>query len=341
MTPAEALRIAPRLCIFSQHHPQGRLPAYVRLHLEAIARAGYRIVLVAAGGLAPEARDAAERLCDLVLARENVGYDFGNWRHALERLGEIEAERLLLVNDSVYGPFADLGAWLEALTASPAAMWGAIESRAFGRHLQSWLLVLSPAAYRSPAFRDLLREPVDPALGKWALVQRYELGLSRRLLDVGLILHAAYVTEDHGALARRLSYNPSGVLWRELVEGPAPYIKTSILRANPTLSSGVGRWRRVCDPLDPRMAAAVAEDVAEHDAYPPTTLPARWRASLHRLNPVDWPEVQAVLRVDARRPAAGPDAKANLAAFHAARAVGGALRRAFAPPPRGRKARPS
>ena len=327
MSPVESLRAAPRLCIFSQHHPQGRLPAYVRLHLEAIRRAGYRIVLVAAGGLAAEEGRAAEALCDLVLARENVGYDFGNWRHALLHLGELQAERLLLVNDSVYGPFADLGRWLDALTATPADMWGAIESEAFGRHLQSWLLVLSPAAHRSPAFRELLRDPVDPALRKWALVERYELGLSRRLLEAGLRLAAAYVAEEHGALARRLAYNPCGVLWRELVEGPVPYVKASILRANPTLSPGVGRWRRVCDPLDPRVAAAAAQDLATRDARPPTTLWSRWRASLDRKNPVDWPEVQAVLRADYGRRPASPEGGTAELAYRLASGVGAQVRR--------------
>ena len=301
----------------------------MRLHLEAIRAAGFHIAFVSVSPLDAQDCAALARTCDLVVQRENVGFDFGNWRHALQLIGELQGERLLLVNDSVYGPFAPLDAFIARLEARPADAWGAIESSAYGRHLQSWFLLLTPAAYRSPAFTELLRDPVDSAASKWELVQRYELGLSRRWLDAGLRLAAAYVTEDHGALASRLSFNPCGVLWRELVRGSVPYVKASILRANPTLSAGVGGWRVVCEALDPRAAGAAAQDLADRGARPPTALWTRWRASLTRTNPVDWPEVQMVLRADHRRGAGACSARRSAVAFGVARAAGFALRRAL------------
>lgn len=291
---------APRACIFSHWTADGEVAAYVRLHLEAIRGAGYTIAFASSGPLTPQAAASLEGLCALVTTRENVGYDFGAWRHVLHGAGEIAAEHLLLVNDSVYGPFASLPAFLDRLTATPADMWGAIESHAYGRHLQSWFLLLSRKARCSPTFRRLVHDPIDPQASKWALVERYEIGLSQGFLAEGLKLHAAYRGPPEGSLARAHPLNPCGMLWRDLVEGPVPYIKTSMLRSNPTLSAGIGGWRRVAGALDAAVTAAAAQDLAARGARPPTTVMDRWRASLVRPNPLDWPEVQVVLLADLR-----------------------------------------
>ena len=277
---SSAFASAPRACIFSHWSADGEVAAYVRLHLEAIRSAGYVIAFASSGPLTPQAAASLEGLCALVTTRENVGYDFGAWRHVLQRTGELEADRLLLVNDSVYGPFASLPAFLDRLTATPADMWGAIESDAYGRHLQSWFLVLSPAARFSTTFRKMMHDPLDAKASKWALVQRYEIGLSQGLLEEGLRLHAAFRLDPQSAIANAHPFNPCGILWRRLVEGPAPYIKTSVLRSNPTLSAGIGGWRRVAERLAPEAAAAAAQDLSARGARPPTGLWNRWRASL-------------------------------------------------------------
>ena len=320
------LKRAERVCLFSHYDPCGHVGDHVCFHLQAIRRAGFCIAFISAGRLTDEGEVKARAICDAVWVRENVGLDFGNWRFALKRLGELDAERLLLTNDSVYGPFAPLPDFLQRLEGRPADIWGAIESSAFGRHLQSWFLLLTQKAHRSPAFRELLREPIEPTLSKWALVQRYEIGLSRAWLDAGLHLEAAYVAEAHGSLARIHPFNPCGVLWRELVEGPVPYVKTSMLRTNRVLAPGIGRWSEFCSRLEPHLASLVAADLVARDARPPTSLSARFVASCDRSAPQDWPEVQEVLRRNHRRLPGSCRDRLDRLAFAAVVTLGGRLR---------------
>jgi lipopolysaccharide biosynthesis protein len=76
--------------------------------------------------------------CD-VLLRENSGLDFASWSAGFAKHAPMMGARLLLANDSVYGPIGDLRHGLERLTCRPADFYGMVESVEIAPHLQSWL----------------------------------------------------------------------------------------------------------------------------------------------------------------------------------------------------------
>ena len=76
----------------------------------ALVDAGYRVVVVTTAE-SPEPLDwGIDRPTGLtVICRPNVGYDFGSWATALHRYPVIaDAQRVLLLNDSIVGPFTTI-----------------------------------------------------------------------------------------------------------------------------------------------------------------------------------------------------------------------------------------
>ena len=76
-----------------------------------------------------------------MLRKPNVGYDFGSWSVALQLIPEIaSADRTLLVNDSMIGPFTPLEPILAKFDSTAADVWALTDTKQFGHHLQSYFL---------------------------------------------------------------------------------------------------------------------------------------------------------------------------------------------------------
>ncbi|MFY0691886.1 MAG: hypothetical protein JXR14_08215 [Paracoccaceae bacterium] len=72
-----------RLAILAQFDPAGGLPAHVRVHLDRLGEIAERRVLVSNSPMDAETREMALSVCEKVIVRENIGWDFAAWRDAL------------------------------------------------------------------------------------------------------------------------------------------------------------------------------------------------------------------------------------------------------------------
>lgn len=258
-----AIKNAERLCFFSHFDADGRIDDYVLHYLRELRDTGFVIVLVTTATLAPGEARRVDGFCAAIVERENVGLDFGGWIECLARFPDIRAELLLLCNDSVYGPFWKLSAFIAALTSVRADFYGAVRSLAEVPHLQSWFLLLRPSAYQSEAFRALLDKPMPRELSKGDIITRYETVLTQALVDEGLSYRAAFDPSEMGPVLASTPLNPTCQLWRELLtERFVPFVKISTLRERPLTARGVGRWRDVLDGFDAILAAAAARNLA-------------------------------------------------------------------------------
>jgi len=223
-----------RVALYAAHLPDGRLKAYHRATLAALREAGYATVLInstetGAAALAEE----ADRLAEAVMIRSGEGRDFASWILAAAHFAPAlaEARHVVLMNDSLVGPFGDLAATLRSLEG--AADIGALsESLEIHPHLQSSLLLLSRGALFSAAvIRFMLnfqipargaRMPVlgdaglrtDPARRgstRWSVVRSGEISFSAETAAAGLGTHVA---ARYAALARAwLQRIPEQLAW--------------------------------------------------------------------------------------------------------------------------------
>lgn len=192
-----------------------------------LSSAGYRTVLVSACESPEPLEWGGKRPQDAVVLRKpNIGYDFGSWAVALNELPAIaRAERVILTNDSLVGPFAPITDVVSRFEASAADVFGLTDTRQYFRHLQSYFLGFTRGVLAEKplaAFFADVREEQD----KWNIIRRYELGLSRLLQREGYGIAAGFRADEVVPAGE----NPVIRGWWRLLERGFPFVKREVLR---------------------------------------------------------------------------------------------------------------
>jgi lipopolysaccharide biosynthesis protein len=207
-----------------------RLPLLSRsftTYARELAGAGYRVVVVSSCESAEPLEWHGHRPDGTVVIRKpNVGYDFGSWSTALHELPTIaSADRVILTNDSMLGPFATLRPVLDRFEQSAADVFGLTDTRQYFRHLQSYFLGFNGAVLTDPPLASFYADVrVEPT--KWDVIRRYELGLSvllrRESYGFGTAFRADEVVPPGD--------NPVIKGWWRLLERGFPFVKREIVR---------------------------------------------------------------------------------------------------------------
>ncbi|WP_231982170.1 rhamnan synthesis F family protein [Mycobacterium sp. E2327] len=259
----------PTLVLFAHFDAQGIVDPYVVHYLKALHGLGATIIFVSGSPkLTPESVAPIRPLCAGVYTRRTLALDFGSWHLAwciLRQRGWSldQFDRLLLANDSVFGPLFPL----EELWGSfqGADMYGAIESDEFGVHLQSFFLAWDLNPRTRPFLNDFwngFRYIVD----KVNLVDQCEIGLSRRARAAGFTtkpfvsvaaLRASYERSPDHQWASKFAgepFNHTLYFWDGLIEHfRFPFLKASLPRYN--------------EPWHDSMAH-LRDFIEQHTAYP-------------------------------------------------------------------------
>jgi hypothetical protein len=247
-----------KLCLFSHWDKQGIIDEYVLYYLARIADQGFSIDLVSTSShLEPESLEKALRICDRVVLRRNIGLDFASWVDLVRQPSTFQdCESLLLANDSVFGPFHDLGPIFDRIRADESSVWGLTENYDITRHLQSYFLVIPREILRSRSFRSFWRTVV-PLASKSRIVKRYEVGFSRKILKGGGSIRAAFPAQEvlqkasllgeefqyHEELAKLPYMNITLYAWDLLLrEYQFPFIKTDAFKQDRYQSRSLSHW---------------------------------------------------------------------------------------------------
>lgn len=294
----DLLRAAHRLCLFANYHPAGVIADCVLFYLRDLKAAGFRTLVVSTSDLPEDEQAKLIGCCDGLLLRENVGLDIAGWAEACAMLFPIRAEFLLLCNDSVYGPLRPIGAFVEELCRQPADFYGAVSSCEIDWHLQSWFRLFRPATYNSDAFAALMLRPLPLGRSKQAIIFDYEVGLSLRLREAGFRVHAAYRADRVNALSNVMPFNPTHILWKQLVERYCiPFLKVDLLRDERFGGRGLKAWPRLVDRHRRELLPLIRQDLELRRAH--------WSGSWLRLRHdpqehIYWPELRPLIYLDDR-----------------------------------------
>jgi lipopolysaccharide biosynthesis protein len=116
-----------RLVIYLVFDPRGDVDRYVPYKLERLRPLSQRMVVVSNGPLNPAGRKSLEDVADDVWERENVGFDVGAYKWALERLGSEEVARydeVILMNYTWFGPIGSFEPVFAEMDARDVDFWG-------------------------------------------------------------------------------------------------------------------------------------------------------------------------------------------------------------------------
>ena len=199
--------------------------------LQELDAAGFETVLVSAA----EAPGSIGRICTwapgepampertTVLRRANAGYDFGSWACALASFpGITAASRVLLVNDSLIGPFGPITDLLDGFECTGSLAWGALSANYPHPHLQSFLLGFKDQILRTAPVSGFWSD-VRVESGKNKVIRYGELELSELLSEAGVGWQAAIVPPNTFEL------NPAVHAPRALIRRGFPFLKSGVV----------------------------------------------------------------------------------------------------------------
>ena len=240
--------------IYAHYDPAGEVRPDIFAQLQAY-RCHSNVAFVSASPQLINNTIAMKKLrdiADIVLVRHNEGYDFGSWQAGILFCNKYvqEVPRLILANDSCYGPFYDLSQLFDRLSASNADVIGLTDSTTLQYHLQSYFIAYNKRVLSSPVFWSFWNQ-IQIWPSKVDLVRVCEVGWSDILVKAGFQLEALYFAGEHG--------NVTHTHWRQLlVDYEFPFIKTELLRLNPILQD-INGWYEIAYKLNPRIAPMILE----------------------------------------------------------------------------------
>jgi lipopolysaccharide biosynthesis protein len=247
----------PDFCFFAHFDKDGIVDDYVLHYLKRINQQNFRVVFVSTANLPASEVARVRPHCFDVILRGNAGLDFGSWAAAFAKHNAAIGGRLLLANDSVYGPIGSLAAALHRLTSRPADFYGFVESIEVAPHLQSWFLLFEQRVVRHTAFTAMLARPYS-AMSKREIILQGEVDLSRFLRNAGFSYTALYQSSQATLFERSLLGNPTHFLWRELLfEQRIPFLKVELLRDNPLGLEDSDAILSAVSRLDPPFAGVI------------------------------------------------------------------------------------
>lgn len=185
-TVAAAMSGRPKIAIVATFSRVRRLLSYHRSLFESLRRHGFTVVAcrVNEGGWLEGDENSA--FADLLIDRDNVGYDFGSWISACLALGDhlADAEEILFVNDSNFGRLASSGRMSDLMERDRGDFIGITDSFEHCYHLQSYFMLFKKSVVRDGALKKFA-ENFEFQAQKSATIRMGELGLSQFMLHAG------------------------------------------------------------------------------------------------------------------------------------------------------------
>jgi hypothetical protein len=294
--PEGRIELGGSVALFTHFDRRERLADHVIAYVRELYGLGFSVVFVSnSERLSEDGLAKLQPYCRAVIVRRNVGYDFGAIREVLDllKLPRQDTERLLIANDSVYGPLLPIADMIARADFEEADLWGTTESWQYRYHLQSFFLLAGRRAINSRAWKEFWQGVRQVSSKQW-VIARYEVGLTQTLLKAGLrcrplwSYHQLLDQTEHkyipkevdastldplelmrirasqrirAAAAHGVALNPTSDLWRQLLLAGFPFIKVELLRKNPTGVPDIADWRSVVARLPHGDVAMIERDL--------------------------------------------------------------------------------
>jgi len=228
-----------KLMIYAHYDHDDQIKPYVLYFLSSIRQYYSNIIFVTNSKLTDAERQKIITLCDKIYLHNNIGYDFGMWKLAIQDTDIDLCEELALANSSFYGPVFPLQEMFSCMDKIDCDFWGITENYEHDRHLQSYYLVFKRNVIQSDAFK-LFWDSVLEYSNKFQVIRSYEIGLTQWLLQYGYKMGAycpwqkiVKYTIHYRKRKLRGPTNPTIGFGTELLKLRSPFVKVELLRDNP------------------------------------------------------------------------------------------------------------
>jgi len=264
--------------VYAHYDPEGMIHDYVVEQVRQLAGAGFRVTFVTNARRLRETSVALVRpYCREIIWRRNHGLDFGAYKDGLRAVGALtqalaSCERLVLMNDSVYGPFFPLREVTDKAPTEACDFWGITDSWERHFHVQTYFIMFFKSAIASPAFARFWRRLPYVNSKSW-VIRHGEVRLSQQLTrhrlsarvlcpywDVARSVceklsragnapavasdpRRSYADELKSNLVFGRALNGTHYFWDTLIaDFRAPFIKRDLILKNPQRIPDAWRW---------------------------------------------------------------------------------------------------
>ncbi len=251
--------ISKHAVVFAHYDKDNIVDGYVYFLLEELKKNCSYLVFVTTVDISKVHIEKLLEICSDVIVRENIGYDFMSYKVGLESFDYINYEQLTLCNDSIYGPFYNLKDVYKSMDIKKCDFWGMTDNSDISYHVQSYFMVFRKSVIVSKIFQNFWNELVVLNL-KEQIINRYEVGLSRLLINSGYIpvtyadlkptrlqtfiimlkkftpmkIYKKIVSMKNKKDRRIGRVNVTHYFWKDLLyKNKMPFIKIELLRDNP------------------------------------------------------------------------------------------------------------
>lgn len=186
-----------KIAIFAHYNKYNQVQEYVKYYLSQLSVVCDEIICVTTSALSTNDIQQLKLYCSDVILRENVGHDFYSYKVGLASIQDLRrVDKLILCNDSCFGPLFELQNIYAKLINSSGDFCGISANSRPSLHLQSYFLIFSPQVVNSAAFNDFWQE-LEIISDKDSIVNNYEVGLSQCLLSAGFKLSSWLPINDY------------------------------------------------------------------------------------------------------------------------------------------------
>ena len=258
--------------VYVHFNPEGVVHDYVVEQLQQLVASGFRITFASnAPRLHEPSIELIRPLCKQVIWRRNRGYDFGAYKDGIAAIGDLSAcDRLLLMNDSVYGPFRSLTEVFASADPNKTDVWGITDSSDGHYHIQTYFILFFKEALNSSAFREFWRR-LPYVNSKLWVIRHAEMKLTKKLTqhklraavlcpywDVAKVAltklesksleslpprYKTHLEELQADIIEGRPLNPSHYFWETLINDfNCPFIKRDLIQTNPVSIADAWRW---------------------------------------------------------------------------------------------------
>jgi len=187
-----------KIVLYVHFNPCGEVSAHVMYQIQSIRKSFDRFIFISNSRLLEYDKRVISSLCDQVIERENIGFDFGAWKDAIRIIG-LDAvssfDQLVLMNDTCFGPVSDFENFISSSRMIEFDFWGISEHRAVDHlfrksdggapaHLQSYFLLFNKIVVKSDSFIGFWQS-VEYCDNVNDVIWKYETRLTQKLLIAG------------------------------------------------------------------------------------------------------------------------------------------------------------
>lgn len=249
---APPTRFGSRVAIFASYSAHPQVSKSISEFISQLNGRGYFVAFVRASEEPAPLEWPNGKPSDLVVVRKpNIGYDFGSWAAAMAMFPEIRrSPNVLLVNDSLVGPFSSIDPIIDLFEASTSDAWSATTNLQVSPHLQSFFTGFRNGTLSTPVMKEFWSS-LPPETVKQSIIDKYEFGLTRALFSEGFSSEAAFPSQIVGSPGD----NPVIRGWRTMLDLGFPFVKRELL-TNPTVTADAHlvpeyvKSRFATDPFD-------------------------------------------------------------------------------------------